>query len=42
MNSIIGVNNPFGLIQRAGKRITRKRGRKNTGKRGRKTRKYKK
>ena len=25
MKQIIGVNNPYGLVQRSGKRITRKR-----------------
>jgi len=44
MNSIIGVNNPYGLIQRAGKRNTRKSRicKKKTCKRWRKPRKYKK
>ena len=25
MKQIIGVNNPYGLVQRAGKRVTKKR-----------------
>jgi len=42
MKNIIGVYNPYGLIQKAGKRKTNKRCSKNTRKRGRKTRKYRK
>ena len=42
MKNIIGVNNPYGLIQKAGKRKTNKRRSKNTRKRGGKTRKYRK
>jgi hypothetical protein len=38
MKSIIGVNNPYGLVQKAGKRRTHRRNKKNT--RRRKTRKY--
>jgi hypothetical protein len=40
MKSIIGVNNPYGLIQKAGKRKTHRRHKKNKNTRRRKTRKY--
>jgi hypothetical protein len=39
MKSIIGVNNPYGLVQRAGKRNTRKRKIRRRTKTMRKTRK---
>jgi len=42
MKNIIGVNNPYGLIQKAGKKKTNKKRSKNTRKRARKTRKYRK
>ena len=41
MKQIIGVNNPYGLVQRAGKRVTKKRKmirRKKTMRKMRKTR----
>lgn len=41
MKNIIGVYNPYGLVQKAGKRKTKRRS-KNTRKRGGKTRKYRK
>lgn len=40
MKNIIGVYNPYGLIQKAGKRKTNKRRSKNRRKKGGKTRKY--
>jgi|688.fasta_scaffold1246543_2 hypothetical protein len=42
MKQIIGVNNPYGLVQRAGKRITKKRKINRRTKTMRKTRKTKK
>jgi len=38
MNNIVGVNNPYGLVQKAGKRKTYKK--KNSRRKNRKTRKY--
>ena len=40
MKNIIGVYNPYGLIQKAGKKKTNKRRSKNRRKRCGKTRKY--
>jgi hypothetical protein len=42
MKTIIGVNNPYGLVQRAGKRNTRKRRTNRRTKSMRKTRKTRK
>jgi hypothetical protein len=40
MKNIIGLNNPYGLVQKAGKRKTHRRHKRKTRKEGRKTRKY--
>lgn len=42
MKPIIGINNPYGLVQRAGKRITKKRKTNRRTKTTRKTRRTRK